>query len=263
MTLQWLSAVVSLQTSIARHLAQKQIQMSATETGKSELNVKSEKPTASVQPVIQGSEGATSEACDAKVTNMEVDKPPNGPLADSIPNGPVEGPRGGAVSLLHPPGVSQNSVNGEVGESSKNKTETVLIKSRSKSVDGSPANIVRVNWASVDKQASSTASTSTTPSGKNIVISAINKANNTVVTKVLGPTQGNKLLANNVAAANSGSSPSSSILSPRVSGQSAIKVASVQGRTNSGGSTTKVITVSTPTSGGSRQTKHLSITTVC
>lgn len=257
---EWLSAVVSLQTSIARHLAQKQIQMSSTESGKSEVNVKSEKPTASVQPVIQSSDSQQNEggSCDSKVTSMEVDKPPNGPLSDSLSNGPLEGNRGGAISLLHPPSTSQHSVNGEIGESSKSKPETVLIKSRSKSVDGSPANIVRVNWASVDKQASSGASTSTTPSGKNIVISAINKANNTVVTKVLGPTQGNKLIANNVAANSGGNS--TSILSPRVSGQSAIKVASVQGRTSTVGSTAKVITVSTPTSGKIGVTSSSNIT---
>ncbi|XP_061166632.1 PHD finger protein 12-like [Saccostrea echinata] len=258
---EWLSAVVSLQTSIARHLAQKQIQKSSSESGKSEQSVKTEKPTASVQPVIQGSDSQPSEGglCDSKVTNMEVDKPLNGPLSDPISNGPLEGNRGGAISLLHPPGPSsQSSMNGELGESSKSKSETVLIKSRSKSVDGSPANIVRVNWASMDKQTTSGASTSTTPSGKNIVISAINKANNTVVTKVLGPTQGNKLLANNVAA-NSGSS-STSILSPRVSGQSAIKVASVQGRTNTVGSTAKVITVSTPTTGKSGASSNSNIT---
>ncbi|XP_048745110.2 PHD finger protein 12-like [Ostrea edulis] len=258
---EWLSAVVSLQTSIARHLAQRQIQKSSAESGKSEQNVKLEKPTASVQPVIQGSESSEGNLCDSKVTSMEVDKP-NGPVSESVSNGPLEGNRVGAISLLHPPGSSsssQSSVNGEVGESSKGKTDTVLIKSRSKSVDGSPANIVRVNWASVDKQVTSGASTSTTPSGKNIVISAINKANNTVVTKVLGPTQGNKLLANNMAA-NSGSS-STSILSPRVSGQSAIKVASVQGRTNTGGSAAKVITVSTPTSvkGGSSSNSNITI----
>lgn len=72
LTLQWLSAVVSLQTSIARHLAQKQIQMSSTESGKSEVNVKSEKPTASVQPVIQSSDSQQNEggSCDSKVTSM-------------------------------------------------------------------------------------------------------------------------------------------------------------------------------------------------
>jgi hypothetical protein len=248
---------VSLQTSIARHLAQKQIQKSSTEPGKSEPTVKLEKPTASVTPVIQGSESSDGNSSDSKVTSMEVDNKPNGPVSESVSNGPLEGSRLGAISLLHPPASSspqQSSVNGEVGESSKSKSDTVLIKSRSKSVDGSPANIVRVNWASVDKQVTSGASTSTTPSGKNIVISAINKANNTVVTKVLGPTQGNKLLTNNMAA-NSGSS-STSILSPRVSGQSAIKVASVQGRTSTGGSAAKVITVSTPTSGIVLWRKH-------
>jgi hypothetical protein len=66
------------------------------------------------------------------------------------------------------------------------------------------------------------------PSGKNIVISAINKSNNTVVTKVLGPNQGGKVTGNNLAGKNvSGSNPTS-ILSPR-SGTTTVKVGNVQG----------------------------------
>lgn len=268
---QWLTAVVSLQTSIAKHLAQQQIQRSSDSKSRVGDTTKPEKPTASVQPVVQrditeqDSASSLGQSCDSdKLSVIDGERTlVNGPVCqDGVSNGPLDVSRGGAISLLNPPGFSTNSaaqssssssVNGDVEmvDVSGVKDSPAVIKSRSNSTD-SPS-IVRVNWSSGDKQSSSSSSSTgvTTPSGKNIVISAINKSNNTVVTKVLGPnSQAGKLAANNLAAKNlSGGTNPTSILSARVTGQQMAKVTGMavgKSTTTGLGSAAKVITVSAP-----------------
>ena len=220
---------MALQTSIAKHLAQRQIErLSGDGDSVKTDHVRPEKPTASVQPVVQGSEQITDNSAACSVEKIsDIDRTSN-LFSSSDSNGPLELSKGGAVSLLHPPScssLSQGSVNGEVDSSdyTKSKSDSVVIRSRRDSVDGSQPNasIVRLNWASGDKQTTNVTSNS---SSKNIVISAINKANNTVVTKVLGPASGGKVHSNNLAARAVGNG-TTSILSPRGAGQTAFKAA--------------------------------------
>ena len=252
----WLSSVVCLQTSIARHLAQSRSQKNSDGTKPSSAT-KLEKPMATIQPVVHrdsldssSSDSLVSDviscATDSKTSISENERTSfNGSLnsPDCFSNGPLDISKGGAISLLHPPGASfSNSgassvINTEIDSSQKN--EVIGVKSRSNSMDSSQPNVVRLNWNS-DRSSSAV----TMPSGKNIVISAINKSNNTVVTKVLGPNQGGKVTGNNLAGKNvSGSNPTS-ILSPR-SGTTTVKVGNVQGKT-AATSSAKVITVTAP-----------------
>ncbi|KAJ8312009.1 hypothetical protein KUTeg_009382 [Tegillarca granosa] len=263
---------------------ERQIQKSDSNTRTSESSsVKLEKPTASVHPVIHGDfqpsnqtdslsessvKSVPTTSSDNKLCSTDDEKSVlNGPYfpQDGLANGPLDISKGGAISLLHPPpghsssssssssvNNSSSSVNGDldVVDFAKSKHEAVLIRSRSDSIDGSQPNIVRVSWASEKNSSTMT----TTPSGKNIVISAINKSNNTVVTKVLGSNQGSKIIsANNLSSVkNSSGSSSTSILSPRISGQQTVKVANLQGKSSSTSGTAtspKIITVSGPSSG--------------
>lgn len=248
-----------LQTSIARHLAQSRSQKNSDGTKPSSAT-KPEKPMATIQPVVHrdsldssSSDSLVSDviscATDSKTSISENERTSfNGSLnsPDCFSNGPLDISKGGAISLLHPPGASfSNSgassvINTEIDSSQKN--EVIGVKSRSNSMDSSQPNVVRLNWNS-DRSSSAV----TMPSGKNIVISAINKSNNTVVTKVLGPNQGGKVTGNNLAGKNvSGSNPTS-ILSPR-SGTTTVKVGNVQGKT-AATSSAKVITVTAPPTG--------------
>ena len=59
-------------------------------------------------PVIQGSDSSDGSTSDSKVTSMEVDNKPNGPVSESVSNGPLESNRLGAISLLHPPASSSS-----------------------------------------------------------------------------------------------------------------------------------------------------------
>ncbi|XP_033748220.1 PHD finger protein 12-like [Pecten maximus] len=281
---EWLTAVVSLQTSIAKHLAQQQIQKSSDGSSRLSETSKPEKPTASVQPVVQRdsaeqeSSSSVGQSCDIdKLSALDGDRTLlNGPVSqDGVSNGPLDVNRGGAISLLNPPGFSSSgqivgsgsnssSLNGDVEmtdvsnvKGTTSSDSPAVIKSRSNSTD-SPS-IVRVNWSSGDKQsvAVSSATGVTTPSGKNIVISAINKSNNTVVTKVLG--QGGKLAANNMAAKNMSGSNPTSILSPQVTGKQMAKVTGMaigKTTTTASGSTAKVITVSAPSGKVSTANSH-------
>ncbi|CAG2235914.1 PHD finger protein 12 [Mytilus edulis] len=257
----WLSSVVCLQTSIARHLAQSRSQKnsdgSKPSSSSASLTSKPEKPTAAIQPVVHRDSMDSSSndslvsdvicGSDGKSSVLENERTSfNGSLSspDCFSNGPLDISKGGAVSLLHPPGASFSnsgaSANNSETVDTSQKLENVGAKSRSNSVDSPQPNIVRLNWNS-DKS-----SAVTMPSGKNIVISAINKSNNTVVTKVLGPNQAGKATGNNLAGKNiSGSNPTS-ILSPR-GGTATVKVSNVQGKV-APSSTAKVITVSAPPS---------------
>lgn len=256
-----MSSVVCLQTSIARHLAQSRSQKnsdgSKPSSSSASLTSKPEKPTAAIQPVVHRDSMDSSSndslvsdvicGSDGKSSVLENERTSfNGSLSspDCFSNGPLDISKGGAVSLLHPPGASFSNSGASANNSetdTSQKLENVGAKSRSNSVDSPQPNIVRLNWNS-DKS-----SAVTMPSGKNIVISAINKSNNTVVTKVLGPNQAGKATGNNLAGKNiSGSNPTS-ILSPR-GGAATVKVSNVQGKVTPS-STAKVITVSAPPSG--------------
>lgn len=245
----WLSSVVCLQTSIARHLAQSRSQKN-TDGTKPLSSTKPDKPTATIQPVHRDSIDSSSSESFVSDVLCGTDKISdnertsfNGSLSstDCFSNGPLDISKGGAISLLHPPGTSfsnsgTSSLNAEIDVSQK--TDSLGVKSRSNSVDSPQPNIVRLNWNS-DRPSSVTM-----PSGKNIVISAINKSNNTVVTKVLAPNQGGKITGNNVAGKNIAGSNPTSILSPR-GGATTVKVGSVQGKPPIQ-SAAKVITVTAP-----------------
>lgn len=234
------------------------------------------KPMASVSPVVQKDSSAQDSSQAASIaascssgtsTPMGSGKEPqtdsdktlvNGPSVsaagcdspDSMPfsNGPVPaevGVKSGAVSLLN------HAPNGEIGRTPSDSAGTV--KTRSNSLDSAPVNVVKVSWPSGDKMTGST-SPSITSKGKNIVISAINKANNTVITKVVSSpgSQGGKPFSNSATVKSVGSSASpTSILSPRHP-QSIVRTpanitASVNSVSSASTSASKVITVtSTP-----------------
>lgn len=243
---EWLSSVVCLQTSIARHLAQNKSQKNP-DGSKPSATVKPEKPTAAIQPVHRDNPDSSSNdslisdvicGSDTRISSSENERTSfNGSLSsDCFTNGPLDISKGGAISLLHPPVTSVAGCNSGISHSeseNSQKTETPGVKGRSNSVESPQPNIVRLNWNTEKSTAV------TMPSGKNIVISAINKTNNTVVTKVLGPNQSGKVTGNSVAGKNiSGSNPTS-ILSPRA-GTTTVKVGSVQAKTSGN------ITISTP-----------------
>ncbi|KAK3587148.1 hypothetical protein CHS0354_006790 [Potamilus streckersoni] len=258
---EWLKSVVSLQTSVAQYLAQKQLERSGSisDSVKSEIP-RIEKPTASVQPVMHrdcSSEnnsllaidplGATSTDCASKTC----DSLPNGPqnlVPEVHSNGSVDLNKG-AVSLLNPPGSTAFVGDVEMTDVYKSKQDEGS-RSRSSSLDSPPSNVVKVSWPVGDKQSIA----SSTLTNKNIVISAVNKSNNTVLTRVVsGTSQGNKG-PTCVKNASSGTN-TTSILSPRVSFPSGLKIGSstiIKSGTSSTSGTlsgTKVITVSAPSSG--------------
>ncbi|XP_050409401.1 PHD finger protein 12 [Patella vulgata] len=267
---EWLSGVVSLQTSIAKLLAQKQLQKSGDSMKTSDTPLS--KPTASVAPVVQkdsetsdplfNSKSSDFTDCERILLNGATQCLTGG--QDSLFNGPF-----GAVSLLN----NSSSVNGDIEMSSasprtSNKTDPVLIRTRSNSAD-SPQTFGKVASSS-DRPTSSSALTIPGPQGKNILISAV-KNNNTVMTKVVQNTgQGKVVLPPNFTSKNiSGSNPTS-ILSPR--GQSVIKIphpggGRVASTGSSGNSSPKVITVSASSlgsktsSGNSNSTRTISGTT--
>ncbi|XP_067649895.1 PHD finger protein 12-like [Haliotis asinina] len=263
---EWLTAVVSLQTSIAKFLAQKQLQKSS-DSAKSDSGGRCEhgKPTASVAPVIH------RETDNAQCSLAAGDAQPSHTFKDSndcdrtnslngsgltspqetLPNGPFEIGKGAAISLLHggTAATSSSTMNGEMeyADVQKTKPDAVVIRTRSNSADSASPNVVKVTWPCGEKQVSGGV---TNTQGKNILISAINK-----VTKVLPNSSqvGKVVLPANMAAKNvSGSNPTS-ILSPRVTMQPAVKIATPGGKPSSTGSgstsSPKVITVSASPSG--------------
>lgn len=308
---EWLAAMVSLQTSIAKHMTQKQLQKSSggLKTGdanKTPESCPAAKPTASVAPVVQrDSESSTSgvasstdsvtKATDSGVNSeSNVGDSKNGVSSDSV-NGPqlsqeqvlMSGSiKPGAISLLHGNlgSSGSNVLNGdtEVLDVQKAKVEAA-VRTRSNSADAAtgPPGLIKVTRTSTDRSASQVAAISgqsgaqsqlpasssqlpvsqqqlQAPQGKNILISTINKANNSVVTKVLpnpGGTTSKLVLPPGVSARSVGGSPPTSILSPRVLVQPSMRVvgsaAGQVSQTNgvAAGPQTKVISVSTSASG--------------
>ena len=290
---QWLSSVVSLQTSIAKHLTQKQLQkngstMQASDGSKpTDASGPTAKPTASVAPVIHResesfssaatstsdsvAKGTESVSSSGESVNKAGQDPVNGPSEQSQVCGSV---KPSAISLLHGNLTSSGAggaVNGdtEILDVQKAKVEAA-VRTRSNSADA--AGVIKVSWHGSDKTVNQTSSSagpsaggahttlsaasSSQPQGKNIVISTINKANNTVVTKVLpsGSSTNKVVLPPGVAARSvTGSSPTS-ILSPRVLVQPSVQRLGMASSPNQGtaGTQTKVISVSTSTSGESR-----------
>ena len=249
--------MVSLQTSIAKHLAQQQIDKTEPDSSRvtGDTSTKPEKPTASVQPTMQRDpemllmDSSATDSCDSdKASDSELY---NGPSAQDTTS-PLDIHRGGAVSLLNPQNFPlgsnsniSNSLNGDIDNvdvTVKTRTDGAAIKSRSSSVDSSQPNIMRVNWPPGDKSVSSPVTS------KNIVISAINKSNNTVLTKVIGANQSGKLAATLSPGAVKNLSNPTSILSPRVLGQSSkvtgITMTKTVGSSQVTGSTAKVINAS-------------------
>ena len=249
---QWLKSVVSLQTSIAQFLTKKQLERgSSVDSVKSDNSSKPEKPTASVQPVlnrdfsdqsVSNSDCNQSKGSDVKSQNSDSEQIlSNGPLSspEVLNNGPLELHKG-AVSLLNPNSCS--SINGdlEISDLSKSRTDGNVLGGA-----GEPAstNVMKVSWPSEKQQTSS--GVNSQPSGnRNIVISTVNKQNSGTYsrvvsgskvvsgpTSILSPRAGNvKLGSATIARSNSQSGPSSSL---------------------SSSSSTKVITVSAPPSGNS------------
>ena len=236
-----------LQTSIAQFLAKKQLERSNSQDNKPDAG-KSEKPTASVQPVQNRDLADQSSAVidPAKTVDIKTKTSNNISANDqTVQNGPVVSSgdnsvnngcldlNKGAVSLLNP--VCSSSINGDI------EMAEVIGKSKSDSntsQESSPlSNVVKVTWPSGDKQTSTVSSTSQT-GNRNIVISTVNKTNN-VYTRVV-PGIPNKVQGQ------------TSILSPRAAnqtgklGSSVLKsnVAAASGSTT----TTKVITVNQPVS---------------
>lgn len=246
----WLKSVVSLQTSIAQFLTKRQLERgNSVESSKSDSSSKPEKPTASVQPVLNrdfADQSSSNTDCnqssksDIKSQNSDSEQIlSNGPLISSpevLNNGPLELNKG-AVSLLNP--NSCNSVNGdmEISDLSKSRTDGNVLSGSSDSVS---SNVMKVTWPG-DKQQTLTSVNNQGSGNRNIVISTVNKQNSTysrVVpgskavsgpTSILSPRAGNiKLGSATLARSNSLSGPSSSSSS------------------SSSSSTTKVITVSAP-----------------
>ncbi|KAK7087616.1 PHD finger protein 12-like [Littorina saxatilis] len=301
---EWLSSVVTLQTSIAKHLAQKQLLKTGSSSTQSsdgsklsDSSTSSGKPTASVAPVVHRDIDSSMSTSGSDISSRATDSVGNsGDFAKPAPE-PVNGSseqslltssgssKTGAISLLHGNVTSNNAsaVNGEaeILDVQKAKVEAA-VRTRSNSADA--AGVIKVSWHGSDKSVSQAGSASTAPSGqssslpaplppppppsqpqgKNIVISTINKANNTVVTKVLpsGSTATSKVVLPPGIAAKSvaGSSPTS-ILSPRVLVQPSVQRIGMsspqsQGSLSQGtaGTQTKVISVSTSTSGNKTAT---------
>ena len=309
--------MVSLQTSIAKRLTQKQLQKNGSTTpagdGSSssssskptDTSCPAAKPTASVAPVVHrewdSSSSASASASSAsdsvtKVTESVVGSsghsggttksgqdPVNGASEQLPPCSSSGSSKPGAISLLHGNLTSGGVVNGEaeILDVQKAKVEAAATSLRTRSNSADAAGVIKVSWHGSDKtvnQAGSSAaaapplgqpqgSHTTAAQGKNIVISTINKVNNTVVTKVLpsgggGAATSKVVLPPGVGVAARSVPGSSSILSPRVlvqpslqrlggggaSSSSSSSVSSSQGQ-GSAGTQTKVISVSTSTSG--------------
>lgn len=269
---QWLSSVVSLQTSIAKFLAQRQMQQSSdsNKTQDSVKTDKTDKPTASVQPVVQNASASQLWAQDSTLSNgqlligtdgkavmLESDRTTpcaSGSSQDTLVNGPLDVSKG-AVSLLYPNTLT--TVNGDLEmDTAKSKPEAAVMKTRSNSLDSAQSNVVKVTWPSTcsEKQSvgsptspvSSMPPSSSRTSGQNLVISALNKPNNTLSKLPLGSTPGGKVLQTSNKTNKSIGSSATSILPQRMTIQQTAKAtANTSGNTSSA----KIITVSAPPSG--------------
>lgn len=242
---------MSLQTSVAKHLAQRQLSKCASDVNIKHENVKVKN---SGDPSLSGTSILGAELRSHSIEGDRTSKI-NGPKVsqDLLPNGSLEMARSGAVSLLNTIG-SSSAINGDadLSELVKTRPETLVIKTLGSSTDNTYPNIMKVTWPSgafhkhTGSGINTMPTTITTPQGKNIVISAINKVNSNAVTKVLAP-------SNQGATSRSSPSnvPSQSILSPRVSGsQSNIRMVggTMTRQTSSGSTNAKVslITVGGP-----------------
>lgn len=227
--------MVSLQTSIAQFLAKKQLERSnSQDSSKSSDTAKTEKPTASVQPLQsrdlaeQSSTVIESGKTDKYKTSSSDQTLLNGPIVssgdNSVNNGCLDLNKG-AVSLLNPAGTS---VNGdiEMAELVKSKSDSNTLQETTSSLSSS----VKVTWPSAINSDKLTSSTSQA-GNRNIVISTVNKTNN-VYTRVV-PGIPSKVQGQ------------TSILSPRAGSQTGKLGSSVLKSNVASGSssTTKVITV--------------------
>ncbi|XP_013380384.1 PHD finger protein 12 isoform X2 [Lingula anatina] len=268
---EWLSSVVAFQTSICKHLAQKQLQKenqgeqeqaggaSASATSSTAATKAAEqKPTASVLPTIKQefsgttsptpSSGSTSSLSETKTTGDQKTLLNGGlgsPTQESLPNGPftanaasasAELPRqNGPVSLLNTGCLTPN------GETDLNKCKSESIVSSGRTDLLSSPNVVKVTVPHGDKQ--------TPVHSKSIVLGTVNKQSGTVVTKVV--TSGNQ--QGRTASSSSGPSKPAgtptSILTNRIGGSSAAKGFTGKVTVVSGtgvNATSKVITVTAP-----------------
>ena len=212
---------------------------------------KPEKPTASVQPVLNrdfADQSSSNSDCDrSKGSDLKSQTSDseqilsNGPLISSpevLNNGPLEISKG-AVSLLNPSACS--SINGDVEMSdfSKSKADANVLGG---SGDSLQSNVMKVSWPGGEKQQTLSNLTNQTSGNRNIVISTINKQNSTYSRVV----SGSKLV-----------SGPTSILSPRAGNQTVKLGSATLARSNSlsgpssssSSSSTKVITVSAPPTG--------------
>ncbi len=264
MYFQWLASVVSLQTSIARHLSQKQLNKDIEGTSgiKTEAGASSGKPTASVPPTMKqdrpltpvSSASSTSSASSlpaehTKQSSQDSDKNTiNGtlgsPTQESVPNGPVATTSNlksnGPVSLLN---QSTHMPNGDLertGDQAKSRSESSSVTASTQRLKGVDTN---TGQSVVKLTVPCTSSGSHTSQSKSIVISSVNKTNSTSGSKVFTAPTGKVL----VSTKNISPSNTTSILSPRVISTSSSKVSMVSGSSVASGS--KVITVTTPTQG--------------
>lgn len=228
--------MVSLQTSIAQFLTKKQLERSnSVESCKNSDTAKTEKPTASVQPVqnrdLMDQSSSQTELenqpsdIKSKNSNMNDCSVPNGPLVSNcdskVNNGHLDVSKG-AVSLLNP---SCSSLNGdiEMAEPARSKSDC-----SSTTPDGT-TNLVKLTWPSGDKHVT-VSSIAQTSGGRNIVINTVSKTNN-VYTRVVPGVPG-KLAGQ------------TSILSTRGSNQAGKQGSTIlKSNIASGSSSTKVITV--------------------
>ena len=278
---QWLTAVVSLQTSIARHLAQQQLNSDpastpAVSTTTGSTTTTTAKPTASVQPVKQERPETpvamatcplSVQQSDSKSTLGSKDLSMseksgllNGALScasqDQFPNGPMSAivasagsKTNGPVSLLQPGTSTPCTSNGDVEVL---KASDLLKASSHKVVSTGPGQ-------SVVKLTVPCTSSATGSQSRNIVISTVNKATGALGTKVVSatPAQAGKVFVGTQSKNITGSNTPTSILNPRVTLTPTTKVTGTPTQakakmavTGSVGSTgTKVITVTTPAQG--------------
>ncbi|XP_045172555.2 PHD finger protein 12-like [Mercenaria mercenaria] len=246
----WLKSVVSLQTSIAQFLTKKQLERSnSLDSCKNSESAKTEKPTASVQPVqnrdLMDQSNSVSESSNqssdlkSKNSNFSDCSVSNGPLVSNcdtkVNNGHLDVSKG-AVSLLNP---SCSSLNGdiEMAEPARSKSDC------SNTPDGT-SNFVKLTWPGGDKQVN-VSNNAQTSGSRNIVISTVSKTNNVytrvvpgIPGKLAGQTsilsarggnqtgkQGSTILKSNVASG----SPSTKVITVNQS-QQASKLAISQGK---------------------------------
>ncbi|XP_059143694.1 PHD finger protein 12-like [Physella acuta] len=202
---EWLSSVVSMQASIAKYLAQKQIEKTADGTRSCEVTTMNSKPTASVAPVVHKEVEQETVNSDLFLELADCDRSKqqiyNGELTSNSPNTvadknsslspwPPENLTGGVVSLL-PNNIRHSFVSSPKGDadsiesSNGRQLEEMGVRARSNSADSIPSPsspaLGRPLWMAGDNFIGDCSSKNS--GSKNIVINAIK--NSGVVTKVL------------------------------------------------------------------------------